>query len=234
MPAPGSAPSDPKTDHLRPNMENTHQTGRSSEQAGNMQSYYTFHAKIYDLTRWSFLFGRNEILTRIPAPAAGATLLEVGCGTGTNLKALAKLYPELNLIGVDVSPDMLERASKATQTISRRVLLFEKPYAPGSFNLDAPVDIVLFSYALTMFNPGWEAAIDRAVEDIKPGGYVAVVDFHDSPSKGFKWWMGQNHVRMDGHLLPYLQERFEDVHAEVKSAYLGVWKYVLYVGRKPE
>lgn len=204
----------------------------SPEQAGAMQSYYKLHARIYDLTRWTFLLGRNNILRRIPTPTPGATLLEVGCGTGRNLKKLAALYPELNLIGVDVSPDMLERAGRATESLSRRVLLFEKPYAPGTFKLDKPMDIILFSYALTMFNPGWEAAIDRAYDDLKPGGHIAVVDFHSSPSSAFRWWMGQNHVRMEGHLLPYLQERFTDTYLSVKPAYLGLWRYVKYVGRK--
>lgn len=213
-------------------MENTKNASNAAGQAENIQAYYKLHAKIYDATRWTFLLGRNDILRKLPTPAPGATLLEVGCGTGRNLRKLAAMYPELYLIGVDVSSDMLQRAGRATQDLSRRVLLFEKPYAPGTFKLEKPVDIVMCSYALTMFNPGWEAAIDRAYADLKEGGYMAVVDFHSSPSSGFRWWMGQNHVRMEGHLLPYLRQKFTDHYVSVRPAYLGLWKYLVYIGQK--
>ena len=31
------------------------------EQASAMDNYYKFQSKIYDMTRWSFLFGRDEV-----------------------------------------------------------------------------------------------------------------------------------------------------------------------------
>jgi S-adenosylmethionine-diacylgycerolhomoserine-N-methlytransferase len=45
---------------------------------GALARYYRFHARIYDATRWSFLFRR----TALSAPAAPAHILEVA-GTGT-------------------------------------------------------------------------------------------------------------------------------------------------------
>jgi S-adenosylmethionine-diacylgycerolhomoserine-N-methlytransferase len=204
------------------------------QQPANIRQYYRFHAAIYDATRWTFLLGRNAILKKIGLTRDFAgTLLEVGCGTGRNLRRLAQAYPALRLVGVDVSADMLERASKATDPYSRRVLLFEQPYAPDTFKLQEPVDVVLISYALTMFNPGWEMAIARALHDLKPGGRIAIVDFHDSPSSAFRWWMGQNHVRMEAHLLPLLQEHFQTEYLSIRSAYFGLWRYCLFVGKKP-
>jgi S-adenosylmethionine-diacylgycerolhomoserine-N-methlytransferase len=37
---------------------------------------------------------------------------------------------------------------------------------------------------------------------------------------------------MDGHLLPLLEEQFEPLRSSVKNAYLGIWEYLLFVGRK--
>ncbi len=203
------------------------------KQPASIRQYYRFHATIYDATRWTFLLGRNAMLKKLALPRDFAgTLLEVGCGTGRNLRRLAQTYPALRLVGVDVSTDMLERAAKATDPYSRRVLLFEQPYAPNTFNLQEPVDVVLISYALTMFNPGWEMAIERALHDLKPGGRIAIVDFHDSPSSSFRWWMGQNHVRMEAHLLPLLQERFATEFLSIRRAYFGLWRYVLFIGKK--
>ncbi len=202
-----------------------------------MRRYYQWQAAVYDATRWTFLLGRSEILRHLPiSNSAEQSLLEVGCGTGHNLRRLARRHPKLRLTGVDVSPDMLARAAKATQRYSRRVLLFERAYgADATFHLSQPPDFVLFSYALTMFNPGWEEAIERAWADLPVGGRLAVVDFHDTPSGAFRWWMSKNHVRMEGHLLPFLRAKFETEFQAVRPAWLGgLWRYFLWVGRKVE
>jgi S-adenosylmethionine-diacylgycerolhomoserine-N-methlytransferase len=205
---------------------------KTPQQQQAMRSYYRWQSIIYDATRWSFLFGRNEILSRLPVNGHGRMhLLEVGCGTGRNLLRLARKHPEMRLTGFDVSPDMLQRAAKATASCSKRILLLEKPYGPPAALSQKP-DIILFSYALTMFNPGWEQAIERAAADLPVGGYVAMVDFHSTPSRMFRWWMGKNHVRMDGHLLPALESAFQTEYRSVRSAFFGLWKYVLFIGRK--
>jgi len=205
----------------------------ASGQPETMRGYYRLHAAIYDATRWSFLFGRTGILKKLPiATNAPQSLLEVGCGTGHNLRFLAKHYPNLHLTGVDVSPDMLSQAGKSLVKYSSRAQLLEQAYGPDAPPLSQTPDIVLFSYALTMFNPGWEAAIERAWQDLPVGGSIAVVDFHDTPSGAFRWWMGRNHVRMEGHLLPFLQSKFRTELLEICPAWLGLWRYVLYVGRK--
>lgn len=207
--------------------------GDNTSQQETMRNYYRWHAKVYDATRWSFLFGREDLLRHLPiAGNLQQTLLEVGCGTGHNLRRLAKHHPHLQLVGVEVSPDMFAQTSKAMAHYSRRVQLFEQAYGNIPLKLTQKPDFVLFSYALTMFNPGWEAAIEQAWQDLKPGGRIAVVDFHDTPGGAFRWWMGKNHVRMDGHLLPFLQSKFRTEFLEIRPAWLGLWQYFLFVGEK--
>jgi len=204
-----------------------------NKQVKTIRSYYQLHAKIYQATRWSFLFGRRRILHALKlSMMSDKTVLEVGCGTGHNLSNLAKYYPALQMIGLDISPEMLKVASNRLKRHSRRVLFLEKPYAPGDWKLPAKPDVILFSYCLTMINPGWEEALQRAYDDLGEGGIIAVVDFHDSPYQFFHRWMGYNHVRMDNHLLPVLKERFTPVQVEVDHAYGGLWSYFLFVGKK--
>ena len=207
--------------------------GSTLSQPETIRAYYKWHAGIYDVTRWTFLFGRRQLTKQLDlAREYAGTLLEVGCGTGYNLRRLAAGYPNLFLIGVDVSPDMLQKAAASTNAYSRRVLLFEAPYAPGAFSLSKQPDVVLFSYALTMFNPGWEAALQRAYDDLPVGGRIAVVDFHDTPNGAFRHWLEKNHVRFDGHLLPALEARFRTVYKRVDSAYGGLWRYMSFIGEK--
>ena len=93
-------------------------------------------------------------------------------------------------------------------------------------------DIVLFSYCLTMINPGWEEAIQRAISDLPAGGRIAVVDFHGSQLRWFRKWMRFNHVSMEEQILPVLLENFETQRVEILKAYGGLWSFFLYVGKK--
>lgn len=196
-----------------------------------MRRYYHRNAGIYDATRWAFLYGRRQILWQLPQEEP-QVLAEIGCGTGWNLRRLARLQPGWQLIGVDVSPDMLARAERATAPYSEHVRFFEQAYGTPAWRLPEPVDLMLFSYSLTMFNPGWEAAIEQARADLKPGGSIAVVDFHDTPFRWFRYWMDRHRVRMDCHLLPFLEKRFTPVVRQVNTGWGGLWQYFLFVGKK--
>ena len=198
-----------------------------------MQAYYRWQSRIYNSTRWSFLFGRRNILNKLPFQRKKTIqLLEVGSGTGFNLRRLAKRYPNAQLTGMDVSPDMIRIASKAILPFKNRVRLLHQPYTNEPHTLTGTLDVVLFSYSLTMINPQWPELIERAAADLRPGGIIAVVDFHASPFRWFRRHMGNHHVRMEGQLLPKLRTEFDPLLEEVRPAYGGIWQYLMFVGRK--
>jgi S-adenosylmethionine-diacylgycerolhomoserine-N-methlytransferase len=161
-----------------------------------------------------------------PGPAR---ILEIGCGTGRNLARLARLFPQAQITGLDLSAPMLAIAQQKTARFGARVNLVRRAYA-------APVDparghdLVVCSYALSMFNPGFEAALAAAQADLAPGGVIALVDFHATRFPAFSRWMGVNHVRMDGQLRPLLRAGFVPAIDELRPAYFGVWEYLVYVG----
>lgn len=200
--------------------------------ANALQGYYRLHSRIYDATRWTFLFGRDEVVRRAALHVAHPPrrILEVGCGTGRNLERLAKRFPEADITGVDLCGSMLDRARRKGALRGDRVALLEAAYdaplASGSF------DLVLFSYALTMFGPHMRPALDAAMEDLAPGGLLAVADFHDMPVRAFRAWMGMNHVRLDGQVLPALAERCGPAAWRIGQAWGGLWRWFVYVGRK--
>jgi S-adenosylmethionine-diacylgycerolhomoserine-N-methlytransferase len=208
-------------------------TARKAAAGGGspLEGYYRLHARIYDATRWSFLFGRTAILREAAAVTRPARILEVGCGTGKNLVNLRRLFPQAEVTGVDLSETMLAVARRKTAPLGPRVRLLHGAYGP-TFQNDRAWDLVLFSYALTMFNPGFGEAIATAHRDLAPGGHIAVVDFHDTRLPLFERWMGVNHVRMNGQLQPLLTAQFESRTDRLQTAYLGIWRYLLFVGRK--
>ncbi len=197
-----------------------------------LQRYYQLHARIYDATRWSFLFGRQQIVNLAAGIATPRNILEVGCGTGRNLQALCRKFPEARITGVDLSSSMLEQATAKLKPFGDRVRLIQAAYDHPLHEGHEKFDLVLCSYSLSMFNPGWEQAIDCASQDLAPGGLMALVDFHDSAFPIFSKWMGVNHVRMEGQLQPRLRSTFQPVIDRVKRAYGGVWRYHLFVGQK--
>jgi S-adenosylmethionine-diacylgycerolhomoserine-N-methlytransferase len=126
---------------------------------------------------------------------------------------------------------MLRKSENKIARGGRKVRLlhhaYDKPLAEKE-----PFDFVLFSYSLSMFNPGFENAIEAAHTDLAPGGHVAVVDFHDAGFRFFERWMEANHVRMNGQLQPKLRSLFSPRRDETRHAYGGLWRYLLFIGRK--
>ncbi len=201
-------------------------------QVADMQSYYKFQAKIYDSTRWTFLFGRFSVLRKIPIDRnKSIRVLDVGCGTGVNSLYLAKLFPNAKITSLDVSADMLDKAKDNLKAYTDRVELINEPYEQGT-KYHNTFDIILFSYSLTMINPQFSDLIEQAQYDLKPEGYVVVADFHDTKMAFYKKFMRSNHVRLDGQLMPLLKEKYTPFYAKIKNGYLGVWQYMMFIGKK--
>lgn len=196
----------------------------------HLERYYRFQSSIYDATRWLFLFGRSRILSDIqvafPEPRG---VVEIGCGTGHNLPGLAERFPRAQITGIDLSPHMLAIARRKTARFGDRVKLRQDVHRNA---LSGGGSVVLFSYSLSMMNPGWDGVVTSAVEALEPGGILAVVDFHSTPFRFFRTHMGRHHVRMEGHLLPALTSRLGTESLSVRSAYGGLWTWFEFVGRK--
>ena len=198
-----------------------------------LQRYYQLHSRIYDATRWSFLFGRKKIIDHVSGLIQPDNILEVGCGTGINLLYLKQHFQHASLTGIDLSTDMLNIATRKTSKCKPVPALVNMKYEHPLTDLNSNTvkfDLILFSYALSMFNPGWDVALQAARKQLSDNGLIAVVDFSHSPLLFFRRWMKLNHVKMDQHLLPGLESQFTPVMSEKHRAYLGLWQYLFFIG----
>ena len=77
-----------------------------SDAALLMDRMYRRQRHIYDATRKFYLLGRDDAIAAL-APGPGEAVLEIGCGTGRNLIAVARRFPQAQVFGLDVSSEML-------------------------------------------------------------------------------------------------------------------------------
>lgn len=194
-----------------------------------LEKYYRFHSGIYDWTRWSFLFGREELLNGLPELPPDPRILEIGCGTGKNITHLEYLFADGRIHGIDLSREMIQKAQKKIGN-EDHITLIHGAYGEESFNFE-PFDLILLSYSLTMLDDRIEQVLQRICSDLRPDGYIAVVDFHSSPFRWFRDWMKANHVDLSGYLPTLLNKFFTPSRQEKHKAYFGLWSYFLFIGR---
>jgi S-adenosylmethionine-diacylgycerolhomoserine-N-methlytransferase len=153
-----------------------------SQAALLMDRMYRRQRHIYDVTRKYYLLGRDDAIAAL-APLPGESVLEIGCGTGRNLIAVARRFPNAAIFGLDVSSAMLETAGAALRRagLDERVKLAQgdaSDFDPQALFGRAAFDRVLISYALSMIPP-WRAALAQAIDVVADGGALEIVDFGD-------------------------------------------------------
>jgi S-adenosylmethionine-diacylgycerolhomoserine-N-methlytransferase len=143
--------------------------------AGRMDRMYRTQRHIYDITRKYYLFGRDTLILELDVPT-GASVLEVGCGTGRNLALIRRHYPGARLFGLDISAEMLASADKKLAGTGARLQVADATrFKAEAFGANG-FDRVVISYALSMI-PDWQAAIDSALDAVAPGGSLHIADF---------------------------------------------------------
>ncbi len=195
---------------------------RGQEHASRLESFYGRQARDYDAFRGRLLHGRRALVRALPMPAGG-TWIDVGGGTGWNLESLGPdIHRLAKVVLVDLCRPLLDVARQRIARHGWPHVHLVRADATGPVVTPGSADVVTFSYALTMI-PDWFAALDRAAEAIKPGGYVGGVDFYVSrryPAHGLRahnwltrhgWpaWFDRDGVRPSADHVPYLQSRFD-------------------------
>ena len=152
----------------------------ASSHASAMDRMYRYTRHIYDLTRKPYLLGRDRLIAELGLEAGG-TVLEMGCGTGRNLIAVARAYPGAILYGFDISEEMLKtaKAAVARAGLTDRIHLTQGDAtnfdAAAGFGV-ASFDRVYYSYTLSMVPP-WRAALAHGLALTAATGRFSVVDF---------------------------------------------------------
>jgi S-adenosylmethionine-diacylgycerolhomoserine-N-methlytransferase len=212
-----------------------------------LQRFYAPQAQSYDAFRERLLHGRRDLIDSL-LTAAGDRVVELGAGTGRNLEFFGPRLSQLAEVQVvDLCSPLLDVARRRLDHLPnvRVVEADATVYRPA-----CPVDVVYFSYALTMM-PDWRAAVDNALAMLQPGGALGVVDFylpaaHDvegrlsrraRANRFWRTWFAHDGVHPSQEHLPYLRSRLA-VEVCLERAgpvpYLPWLRvpYYIFVGRK--
>lgn len=152
----------------------------TSDAAEAMDRMYRWQRHIYDLTRKHYLLGRDRLIAGLDA-APGMTVLEIGCGTASNLIAAGRRYRGVRCYGIDVSRAMLQSArnSIVRSGLGDRIMVAQADatrFDPAAMFGRARFERVFISYSLSMI-PQWRAVADHAASLLLPGGELHIVDF---------------------------------------------------------
>lgn len=149
----------------------------------SMDRMYRYTRHVYDASRKFFLLGRDRLVNELQAKS-GEKVCEIGCGTGRNLLKCARSYPDAFFYGLDASEEMLKSADIQVKKYIRNyggAISLAQGYAQNfspdeKFGVANQFDKVFFSYSLSMIPP-WQQSLDHALNLLKPGGKLYIVDF---------------------------------------------------------
>ncbi len=214
---------------------------RAGSHAERLSAFYAPQAERYDAFRARLLHGREAMLAALDV-RPGMRVVELGCGTGRNLEALATMLPIETLAGVqlvDLCPPLLEVARRR---VAGRANVEVIEADACRWRPRQAVDRVYLSYALTMI-PDWPEALANACAMLAPGGRIGVVDFH-LPGQGgrlgnafWRRWFAHDGVHLSDAHVAWLHARFDVLRYEALRApvpYLPGLRapYYLFVGRR--
>ncbi|MBS0241706.1 MAG: class I SAM-dependent methyltransferase [Proteobacteria bacterium] len=145
---------------------------------------YKRWAPVYDQTFGRITTEGRRQAVEIINRSAGR-VLELGVGTGLSLSTYS---PHLEVVGIDISPDMLDKARErvAAEGLEHVSGLYEMDASALKFP-DNSFDTVVAMYVMTVV-PDPVAVMREIARVCKPGGQVMLLN-HFSEEKGVRGWV---------------------------------------------
>lgn len=154
----------------------------------NVVSTYRFYAPLYDLLFGAVLGPGRKRMARTVRQLEPARILEIGIGTGLTLDQ----YPQdASLTGIDLSPEMLDRARRRAGEMQGRAIDLHVMDAEALDFADASFDCVTVPYVLSV-TPNPDRLVSELRRVCRPNGHIVIVN-HFSGSRF--WWLLEQIVR---------------------------------------
>lgn len=134
-------------------------------------------------------------------------VLDVGCGTGDWLIELAETYPEMELVGIDRSAQVLDfaRAQAKRAGVSERIRFERMDAQQGLVFQDLSFDLVNLRFGMSWLRTwDWPNLLNEMRRVLKIGGTVRLVETllleSNTPAFNHFWYLGIKGARQSGHI----------------------------------
>jgi ubiquinone/menaquinone biosynthesis methyltransferase len=178
---------------------------------------FTTIAARYDVITRVLSFGRDQHWKRrlldLAEPGAGQLTLDLACGTGD--LAFGAAHRGARVVGLDLTPRMLELANARPQVNPDRVWwvvgdMTRLPVASGT------VDVVTTGYGLRNV-PDLPAALAEIHRVLKPGGRLCSLDF-DRPEAAIVRGVYLAYLNLAGGLLGWILHRDPETYQYIPAS----------------
>jgi ubiquinone/menaquinone biosynthesis C-methylase UbiE len=148
-----------------------------------MKDPYRRIARFYDAVVEPFNAALRRNVVKVARPTIGMKVLEVGCGTGTNLELFADAGCEV--AGIDLSPSMMDIARRrlGDRADLRLGDASDMPFSDNSF------DLVVSFLTLHEMPPAVRSPVMKEIVRVAGAdGKVLFIDYHPGPIGFPKGW----------------------------------------------
>lgn len=208
-------------------MSGTVAKGRSCDEA---RRAYDRLAPVYDLLAGAGEARLREAGLRLLDVRTGERILEIGCATGRALVCLARdAGPTGRVVGVDLSPAMLERARRRLAQSGRGTRVELRPGDALEIRLERGYfDAIFLAFTLELFDaPDIPKLLSRCREALREGGRLCVAAMDDGqkgPLTGLYGWAHRKFPRtVDCRPIPVRRCIVEAGFKIEKSLTADVW-----------
>lgn len=149
-------------------------TPATSDHASSVGTQYDQWAKVYDLFWRRYLRKTLPVLFDQAQLQAGERVLDVACGTGAFEQRVVESDVDVDLVGIDVSPGMIEQAQRKFEGADR--MQFEQADAHDLPFDDDSFDVVVCASTFHYFvDP--DTVLGEMERVLAPGGRVVILDW---------------------------------------------------------
>lgn len=111
------------------------------------------------------------VVQRFASPERSLRVLDLGCGSGSQLLDIAAAFPRAHCVGVDISTPSIEQARHlaSESAIGDRLLFHASDYL--QFETD-PFDVILADSVLQNIPTDTSVLLRKIGRDLRPGGFL--------------------------------------------------------------
>lgn len=157
-----------------------------------MTDFFAARVEGYDTHMLDEVEGCREGYEKIAqlAPEGTRFILDLGCGTGLELEPLFRRFPQMQVTGIDLTREMLERLRKKFP--EKQMNLIEGDYFATEFGREA-FDLAVSFQTMHHFSKEKKLGLYRRIfRALKPGGQYLECDYMVENQAEEDYWFAEN------------------------------------------